>query len=692
MNKIKNKIKKVILIKTTLLIIISFFGLNTGLGNSLFANDLAQLFQKKAQPLSSAEQKMLQRGEIYQKLNLEDRKKYRFSLKSEQKDIYATLSDGQKMAYLTLSDEQKNYYDKLDEDRQVFYLSISSLERELFPNYLADKNRYFSNSSKNEIVFDNGQKPKQSVWLEKVPYKETTSDEDIWTQVAFYYKKQVENYLSLADINKPTPIKIPIFPKAEKLYQGERELNAEFVARVQKENKKKDVLLRKIKTKYANKVEIYNEKITKRNALSSLRKKELQQVQNVFLTDAVVESFQELKFSEPDIDKESGSLYIRISNKNSNYKDTIAFNSSKLTIKQRNVIFDNPEQLIWTLGYKIDEKKQISVNYFSVAYKKLSARSVDEKNIQINQDVLVAEIGGNTQLQVLELQDAQININSGDLIDSFYKDGSRYQDDLAPRIKKLQKAPEDKNFWLFVIGIEKYKKFNERSKTIFDIDYATRSAELFTELMQKKYGIRKTQTVSLINETATTTKIKEELELMLSKVDKNDTILFYYNGHGIPVKEGNFEPYFLPIDKDVNSIAKAKDLQFKAVYSKLEQSKAKKVIAFIDSCFAGADGKSLYKGTAAVAIPVKGLATEDFQKTTILTAGTSEEFSNVYSQKGHRLFSYFVMKELLESKSDITDVDALHRAVSYKVNDTSNSDAVQNEQTPQIQGKKGLSF
>lgn len=36
----------------------------------------------------------------------------------------------------------------------------------------------------------------------------------------------------------------------------------------------------------------------------------------------------------------------------------------------------------------------------------------------------------------------------------------------------------------------------------------------------------------------------------------------------------------------------------------------------------------------------------------VMSAGKSHQYSNGYNQKGHRLFSFYVMKDLIEGKND----------------------------------------
>ena len=106
-------------------------------------------------------------------------------------------------------------------------------------------------------------------------------------------------------------------------------------------------------------------------------------------------------------------------------------------------------------------------------------------------------------------------------------------------------------------------------------------------------------------------------------------------------------------------------------------------MAFVDSCFSGAtDGVSIIKGVAGSRLAPKKV-TFDKSKMVVLTAGQKKQYSNMYKDKGHRLFSYFVMKSLIEGKKDIS---MLYKEVSYKVSETSNNFGVLKKQEPTIDG------
>ncbi|MBT4335161.1 caspase family protein, partial [bacterium] len=163
--------------------------------------------------------------------------------------------------------------------------------------------------------------------------------------------------------------------------------------------------------------------------------------------------------------------------------------------------------------------------------------------------------------------------------------------DILTRLNKLDIKNEDPKKWLFVLGIENY------SNGVDSIAYSKKSSQTFAKVAKKLLGVSKQNSFLLIDKNATSGKIKSELRRMLSLIKDDDTLYFYYSGHGIPVAIDNNEPYILPQDIDPSYINFESFYKLNNIYKMLSESKAKKVIAVIDSCFSGAtDGVSIFKG------------------------------------------------------------------------------------------------
>ena len=259
-----------------------------------------------------------------------------------------------------------------------------------------------------------------------------------------------------------------------------------------------------------------------------------------------------------------------------------------------------------------------------------------------------------------------------------------FDDDIPQWFERVSAAEVDKSRWLFVIGAGQYQETD-------DILYSRRSAEWFAKVAAKTLGIHPSRQEVLLDKGATSGAIKDKLKRLLSKVAKGDTIYFYYSGHGLPVPEKGNAAYMLPTDKIPDFVGEDDFYQVQQIYDRLRASPAAQVVAFMDSCFTGqTDGKSVFGGTkAATRLAPKKVALESSGKMAVLTAGNERQYSNAFPQRGHRLFSYYVMRELMANHAD---VGSLFTQVRAKVSLESLDLGGSNRQDPVFQGNEKPQF
>ncbi|MBY6106253.1 caspase family protein [Ferrimonas balearica] len=290
-------------------------------------------------------------------------------------------------------------------------------------------------------------------------------------------------------------------------------------------------------------------------------------------------------------------------------------------------------------------------------------------------------------VQLAELQNpyaspTSLSALTASLKGTLFADGEQdFRDDIPDRLRASKARPVSHDRWLMVIGIEDYALTD-------NILYARRSAELFTQVAQKQLGVPAENTVQLIDQGATTGAIKSQLQGLLARIKPGDTLYFYYNGHGIPDPNHDNAPFILPQDMSWNYVGSDSALKLENLLAQLQRSRADKVVAFMDSCFSGqTDGQSLMQGTVAASRLVPKAFVVDQGRMTILSAGTSTQFSNAYKQRGNRLFSYYLMQGLLSGQYD---VGQLHRQVAESVTRESLKIGTFNRQEPTLQGNSSL--
>ncbi|EHP29137.1 protein containing Caspase domain [Sulfurimonas gotlandica GD1] len=194
----------------------------------------------------------------------------------------------------------------------------------------------------------------------------------------------------------------------------------------------------------------------------------------------------------------------------------------------------------------------------------------------------------------------------------------------------------------------------------------------------------------LINENASQAKIKTSMKKMLRRVKSGDSIYFYYNGHGVPVPSLNNEPFMLASNTEPDFVADESFFALKNIYAQLSASKADKIVAIVDSCFSGVtDGKAVLKGVAATKMVAKSVEF-DKNRMVVMSAGKGNQYSNGYDKKAHRLFSFYVMKNIIEGDSDIKTLFKDTKAQTYDTSLEEYGDV--RAQEPTIEGNFRLSL
>ena len=264
-------------------------------------------------------------------------------------------------------------------------------------------------------------------------------------------------------------------------------------------------------------------------------------------------------------------------------------------------------------------------------------------DLDLKETQLTVKINNDFEFQ--SISPTQIQVQKSTLT-QFDASNLRNYHELDTLLKKQKRAKAEKSKWLFVVGIEQYEYTD-------NIQFAQRSAEMFVKVAHKKLGVPKENSYVMINNKATQADIKRNMKKMLRRVKKGDTIYFYYNGHGVPVPSLHNEPFMLASNTEPDFVADETFFSLKNIYAKLSDSKAAKIVAIVDSCFSGVtDGVGVMKGVAATKMVAKKV-NFDKEKMVVISAGKSHQYSNGYNKKGHRLFSFFVMKNILQGDKSI---------------------------------------
>lgn len=126
-------------------------------------------------------------------------------------------------------------------------------------------------------------------------------------------------------------------------------------------------------------------------------------------------------------------------------------------------------------------------------------------------------------------------------------------------------------------------------------------------------------------------------------------LIIYYAGHGIP-NEKDGAGYLLPVDVAGNDISAAYSLS--ELYQSLGGLNAKNVTLFMDACFSGTlRGNGMLVSARGVAIKAKSETPSG--NMVVFSAAQGDETAYPYAEKGHGLFTYFLLKKLKETRGNV---------------------------------------
>lgn len=215
------------------------------------------------------------------------------------------------------------------------------------------------------------------------------------------------------------------------------------------------------------------------------------------------------------------------------------------------------------------------------------------------------------------------------------------QSDVDSNIPESKKAAE--NTFALIIANEDYQ-------FVDPVNFASHDGEVFKEYCIKTLGIPEKQVRYCSNATyGVISGGVDWLSYALNNFEGSRAIV-YYCGHGIP-DEKTGEAYIIPVDGKGTNTATCYSL--KHLYQTLSDTKAANVTYFMDACFTGANKEG------SMLVAARGVAREPKKEsidgnTVVFSASSGDETAMTYEEKGHGLFTYYLLKKLQETGGDVS--------------------------------------
>ena len=191
---------------------------------------------------------------------------------------------------------------------------------------------------------------------------------------------------------------------------------------------------------------------------------------------------------------------------------------------------------------------------------------------------------------------------------------------------------------------------NEHYSFVDNVDFAIHDGEVFREYCIKTMGVPERQVWFYKNATGGIIAGGVDKMVQAMSLFENSKAIVYYCGHGIP-DEHTGDAYIVPTDGNGKNIATCYSLN--KLYTTLASSNATSVTYFMDACFSGANKEG------SMLVAARGVAREAKKEklngnTVVFSAASGDETAMTYKEKGHGLFTYFLLKKLQETKGDVS--------------------------------------
>ncbi len=248
---------------------------------------------------------------------------------------------------------------------------------------------------------------------------------------------------------------------------------------------------------------------------------------------------------------------------------------------------------------------------------------------------------------------------------------------------------------IFGVGVDNYRHFP-------DLNYAASDSRRFVDFFRKRYKLSADQAMLLENEDATAIKVRRFLERNAFRLlDKDDTFIFYFSGHGTPELDpassdaDGLRKYLLLHNSEPDALPLTA-ISLDDLAALLRKLPAKRVLIFIDSCFAGVAGKDTLtriKGIRISERSYKNMTAISGEGRVILAASTENQASQETEKLKSGVFTHYLLQGL-DMKADADKnqkVDILELFNYVRDNVESHTDG---KQTPVFRGSldKNIEF
>ena len=234
------------------------------------------------------------------------------------------------------------------------------------------------------------------------------------------------------------------------------------------------------------------------------------------------------------------------------------------------------------------------------------------------------------------------------------------------------------NSWALVVGINKYEN-------VRPLNYAIEDASAIKNMLINDFGFPRSNVNVLLNNEASQSNIKKQLNALVRSAKDNDRVVFYFAGHGMTETlglEGTDMGFLLPVEGDADNLYLTA-IPMDELKRISHMSKAKHMMFLVDACYVGLAAQNTRSLQNSDVPNFIEKISNDFSRQIITAGGKSEEVLEK-DEWEHSAFTKNILSGLKQKRADLNAdgiITGSEMGMYLKENVSLDTD---NFQTPQV--------
>lgn len=211
----------------------------------------------------------------------------------------------------------------------------------------------------------------------------------------------------------------------------------------------------------------------------------------------------------------------------------------------------------------------------------------------------------------------------------------------GPALRAGQSRP---NAYALVIGVEKYRDAAAPPGARSD-------AQQFAALAKTTLGVPADHVILALDDRASKSDIEKHLSWLSSNVPTGGRVYFFFAGHGAPDPTSQ-SAFLLPYDGDPKLVGKT-GIALNTIMSELNATKAQEIVAFVDTCYSGAGGRSVLPPGARALVRVVEPTVASAPRIALLSSAGASEISGPIAAGTEGLFTHTLVEGIGTGSADM---------------------------------------